>query len=216
MRVSTLFFLDFPGQALHNKDRMLEGRARYMRIKKKQGILIGIIAVAVLAVAGIIFLIAGMGQEKQDSQIRKYRSLGKIEYIKYTIGGEEEVLIKKDNTWKWKSHPELEVDQEYMATQANSISSLLQMYKIEEKGKLKSFGLDDSEINLTVKDNRGKKISISLGDMHTEDLYYAQIGNSKNIYVISSEVMSIIDNLSAQKDVGQEPDREIYKMEEEK
>lgn len=211
--LSALFFLDFLEEALDNKKRIIWRKAR-CNMKKRQGILIGVIAAIVLVMTGIAFGIFGSGEQKQDSAIRKYKGLEKIEYIKYSNGEEEDVLIKKDGAWIWKEDPELKVDQEYVAAQVSSISNYLKIEKLEEKGKLKSFGLKDSEISMTLKDSRGRKITIFLGDMYTEDSYYAQIGNSNNIYVVSGEVMSVIDNLVAQKVVAQEPDRETYTMEE--
>lgn len=211
--LSALFFLDFLEEALDNKKRIIWRKAR-CNMKKRQGILIGVIAAIVLVMTGIAFGIFGSGEQKQDSAIRKYKGLEKIEYIKYSNGEEEDVLIKKDGAWIWKEDPELKVDQEYVAAQVSSISNYLKIEKLEENGKLKSFGLKDSEISMTLKDSRGRKITIFLGDMYTEDSYYAQIGNSNNIYVVSGEVMSVIDNLVAQKVVAQEPDRETYTMEE--
>lgn len=161
-------------------------------MNKKKGILISIAILIVVAIGAIIFFVF------RNSNL-EYQDLGKIRSIKYTVGKEEYELVKEEECWYWEDRKDLSVDEDFIETQAKIARKELEIIKEEEKGSFKKYGLDDTEYSLTLKDSKGRKYEIHIGNMVSEDTYFVRIGNEKSIYTASWKIMEVIDSLAAQR-----------------
>lgn len=174
-------------------------------MKKKKIILIGAIVVALIVIAGIIFLIAGKGKNSEQAVFEKYTGLKEIVSVDFLYGGEEATLVQKDGTWQWDEEPDLVLDQESASAQVETLKQSLAMEKLEEDD-LKACGLEEPEISITIKDKSGRKMTFYIGTLFDVNNYYATIDGGDDIYMISGQAVEVIDSLSAQKIVSEQMD----------
>ena len=164
---------------------------------KNKKILIAIIAVVILAAGIVLFF----GLRNRNV---KYKDLGKITYMKYSIDGEEYEIVKKGKTWHWEDREDLPVDSVSVDIIAKSAKNDLHVEEAQTKDSLKKLGLKNPEYSLTLKDSRGRQITLHVGKAVSEDTYFAQMESDKKVYTVSFEILTVIDSLSAVRSVSEQ------------
>lgn len=159
---------------------------------KKKGYMIGGIILAVVVIGLLVFF----GVRNKNC---KYQDLGKIQSMKYFDGKQELELVKEDEQWYWEDRKDLLLDNNFVEMQAKIAGKKLGIQKTEDKGSLKKYGLKDTTYSLTLKDSKGRTITIHIGDMLSEDTYFVKVGNEKSVYTASWQIMEVINSLMAQR-----------------
>ena len=145
-----------------------------------------------MVVGVIVFLVFG-------NRNCEYQDLGEIRSMKYTAEKEEYELIKKDDSWYWEDREDLLLDNNFVEIQAGIARKELQIQKTEDKKALSEYGLEETKYSLTLKDTKGRTITIHIGYMLSEDTYFVKVGNEKSVYTASHKIMEVIDNLMVQR-----------------
>ncbi len=161
-------------------------------MNKKKRILIAIITLAVVVIGTILFFVF-------RNKNYEYKDLGEIRSMKYFDGKQEFELVKEDDSWYWEDRKDLLLDNNFVEMQAKIARKELGIQKTEDKGSLKEYGLDDTTYSLTLKDSKGRTITIHIGHMLSEDTYFVKVGNEKSVYTASWQIMEVINSLMAQR-----------------
>ena len=161
-------------------------------MNKKKRILIAIITLAVVVIGTILFFVF-------RNKNYEYKDLGKIRSMKYFDGKQELELVKEDEQWYWEDRKDLLLDNNFVEMQAKIARKELGIQKTEDKGSLKEYGLEDTTYSLTLKDSKGRTITIHIGHMLSEDTYFVKVGNEKSVYTASWQIMEVINSLMAQR-----------------
>ena len=172
-------------------------------MNKKKAIIIGAIGAAVVAVAVIICLIFVFKKDNDDEFTSIMDGIGEIQYVEYTYGKKTYVIKKENGVWMWEHNPNLLVEQEAVESRIQKLSDFITIDKFGKVKDLKEYGLDDPFHTVTFKDSKGNKKIIYIGDNLMDDSYYATTKNKKDVYVITSDIIQLIDDLDAQRDYSE-------------
>lgn len=171
-------------------------------MNKKKMVIIGAIVAAVVIVAVVLICIFA-GNRKEDEEVVKnpYKGLGEIVEVKYTYNDETAELVKKKDKWSWKDDKDLSVDQEAIDFAISGIDQFLIVDFIEDAKDVDAYGLKKPNYSIALKDSKGKKKVINIGDSSGEDgmTWYVQEKGDSTIYVVGYEIIDCIDSLAIQR-----------------
>lgn len=168
-------------------------------MKKKNGLLYGVAALAVLCVVYV-----GVGQymdcsqektKKQEEESKVYMTdLSSVSAVSYDFNGQELSFTKKDGTWKYDGDEIFPVKQMKIDSLASTASKLEALRKLDGGDSLSAYGLDKPVRKVTVTSGDGKKSVILLGNSTQDGNYYAIIEGEDMPYLISSSLYSETDS----------------------
>ena len=173
-----------------------------VRMKKKKMIIIGAVAAAVILVAVLLIcLFVGGNNDKEAEVNNPYQGLGEIVEVEYTYNGDPVELVKKDGKWSWKEDKELSVDQEAIDFAISGIDQFTVIDFIEDVKDKDAYGLKKPSYSITLKDSKGNKKTINIGDSMGEDgmSWYVMEKGDDTVYVVGYEIIDCIDSLDIQR-----------------
>jgi len=174
-----------------------------MKNKKLIWIIGAIVAVVVAAVVLIICLVGE--KENEDAKMENlYQGIGEIVSIKYEYGADSVELIKKKGKWQWKDDKTLEVDQETVEYAVERFENLPVIDFFEGPDGLETYGLKKPTYSITMKDAKGVKKTILIGDSSGEDgmTWYAMEKGEDMVYIVTYDVIDLIDSLDLQRSMA--------------
>lgn len=172
---------------------------------KNKKLIIGIGAAAVVIVAAIIIsLCFGLGDKEEVIKGNVYEEMGEITSITYTDGKEEVTVLKKKGKWIWKHDSKLPLDQDVINFEVERVSEFVTIDMIDEPGSMKEYGLDKPIYSITFKAANGKSRTIHVGNTYGEEMYYVTTGAKKDVYIVPSDILFLIDSLQIQKSISED------------
>lgn len=168
-------------------------------MKKKNGLLYGVAALAVLCAVYI-----GVGQYMDSSQEKNRKQeeeskvfmtdLSTVTAVSYDFNGQELSFTKKDDTWKYDGDELFPVKQMKIDSLVTTASKLEALRKLDGGDSLSAYGLDKPVRKVTVITDNGKKSVILLGSTTQDGDYYALLEGEDVPYLISSSLYSDTDS----------------------
>jgi hypothetical protein len=119
-----------------------------------------------------------------------------ISDISFIYDGNEEIkLIYQDGSWQYGADEHFALNQDLSAAMADAISTAQTTRTISaDEADTSQFGLDSSDISISFTDAEGTSYSLVFGDYNTAaDAYYAQKGDSDNVYLVSESLKSAFE-----------------------
>ena len=96
-------------------------------------------------------------------------------------------LVLENGAWYLASDKSLEVDQDSVATLISKVATVTSNKEIAGVTDFAQYGLDHPSLSIEITLNDGTKTTIYVGDYNSvSSLYYARIGDSANVYMITA------------------------------
>ncbi|WP_027218388.1 DUF4340 domain-containing protein [Butyrivibrio fibrisolvens] len=96
-------------------------------------------------------------------------------------------LVLENGAWYLASDKSLEVDQDSIASLISKVATVTSNKEIEGVTDFAQYGLDHPSLSIEITLNDGTKTTIYVGDYNSvSSLYYARIGDSANVYMITA------------------------------
>ena len=96
-------------------------------------------------------------------------------------------LVLENGTWYLASDKSLEVDQDSVASLISKVATVTSNKEIAGVTDFAQYGLDHPSLSIEITLNDGTKTTIYVGDYNSvSSLYYARIGDSANVYMITA------------------------------
>ncbi|PWT28409.1 DUF4340 domain-containing protein [Butyrivibrio fibrisolvens] len=96
-------------------------------------------------------------------------------------------LVLENGTWYLASDKSLEVDQDSVASLISKVATVTSNKEIAGVTDFAQYGLDHPSLSIEITLNDGIKTTIYVGDYNSvSSLYYARIGDSANVYMITA------------------------------
>lgn len=181
---------------------------RIMTKQKKQTITI-LVLLLLLILLGGAYLFAGNYQkskEKKESSATKSVSLYKfkendIMKLHYKNSNANITFVKEKNTWKMENDKDFPVDQSKVETMVSDMAAVTASRQItKDCNDLSEYALDSPSLVIELTDKNGKTESISYGlESAAAEGCYAYTGdNTKEVYVVPSNVTDDFSYTQAQ------------------
>lgn len=167
-------------------------------MKKKKGLLYGVLALVVLCLiyAGTTaYLDRSEKKENQKKEADKayMTDFTDVTAVSYEKDGQELSFTKKDGVWNYDSDELFPVKQTKLESLASTVSKLEALRTLEGGDPLSAYGLDKPIRKIEVTSNEGKKSVILLGNGTEDGNYYAVLEGESTPYLISSSLYSETD-----------------------
>lgn len=96
-------------------------------------------------------------------------------------------LVLENGAWYLASDKSLEVDQDSVASLISKVATVTSNKEIAGVTDFAQYGLDHPSLSIEITLNDGTKTNIYVGDYNSvSSLYYARIGDSANVYMITA------------------------------
>ena len=96
-------------------------------------------------------------------------------------------LVLENGAWYLASDKSLEVDQDSVASLISKVANVTSNKEIAGVTDFAQYGLDHPSLSIEITLNDGTKTTIYVGDYNSvSSLYYARIGDSANVYMITA------------------------------
>ena len=96
-------------------------------------------------------------------------------------------LVLENGAWYLASDKSLEVDQDSVASLISKVATVTSNKEIAGVTDFAQYGLDHPSLSIEITLNDGSKTTIYVGDYNSvSSLYYARIGDSANVYMITA------------------------------
>ena len=96
-------------------------------------------------------------------------------------------LVLENGAWYLASDKSLEVDQDSIASLISKVATVTSNKEIAGVTDFAQYGLDHPSLSIEITLNDGTKTTIYVGDYNSvSSLYYARIGDSANVYMITA------------------------------
>ena len=96
-------------------------------------------------------------------------------------------LVLENGAWYLASDKSLEVDQDSVASLISKVATVTSNKEIAGVTDFAQYGLDHPSLSIEITLNDGTKTTIYVGDYNSvSSLYYARIGDSANVYMITA------------------------------
>jgi hypothetical protein len=96
-------------------------------------------------------------------------------------------LVLENGVWYLASDKSLEVDQDSVASLISKVANVTSNKEIAGVTDFAQYGLDHPSLSIEITLNDGTKTNIYVGDYNSvSSLYYARIGDSANVYMITA------------------------------
>lgn len=96
-------------------------------------------------------------------------------------------LVLENGAWYLASDKSLEVDQDSVASLISKVATVTSNKEIAGVTDFAQYGLDHPSLSIEITLNDGSKTNIYVGDYNSvSSLYYARIGDSANVYMITA------------------------------
>jgi hypothetical protein len=95
--------------------------------------------------------------------------------------------VLENGAWYLASDKSLEVDQDSVASLISKVATVTSNKEIAGVTDFAQYGLDHPSLSIEITLNDGTKTNIYVGDYNSvSSLYYARIGDSANVYMITA------------------------------
>lgn len=96
-------------------------------------------------------------------------------------------LVLENGAWYLASDKSLEIDQDSVASLISKVANVTSNKEIAGVTDFAQYGLDHPSLSIEITLNDGTKTTIYVGDYNSvSSLYYARIGDSANVYMITA------------------------------
>ncbi len=103
-------------------------------------------------------------------------------------------LVLENGAWYLASDKSLEVDQDSVASLISKVANVTSNKEIAGVTDFAQYGLDRPSLSIEITLNDGTKTTIYVGDYNSvSSLYYARIGDSANVYMITATLSTSFD-----------------------
>lgn len=100
-------------------------------------------------------------------------------------------LVLEDGTWYLSSDKSLAIDQDTVTTLLSNLETVTSNKEIQNVTDFAQYGLDHPSLDIEVSLTGGTTTTIHIGDYNSiSSLYYVRIGDSANVYMITSTLNS--------------------------
>lgn len=178
-----------------------------MTKKKKQSLTI-LILLAVLILLGGVYLLAGNYQKDKEKKENTTKSVSLYKFkesnitkLHYKNSNADITFVKEEDSWKMENDKDFPVDQSKVTTMVGDMAAVTASRVITKNCKdLSEYALDSPSLVVEVTDKNGKTESISYGlESAAAEGCYAYTGeNTKEVYVVPSNVTDDFSYTQAQ------------------
>lgn len=163
-------------------------------MKKNRGLL-------ALTAAFIVLLAVYLGlrawNERQDEKAEKESEASEIHVtdtsaedivsLKFNVGNGEMEFIKEEGQWYCADDRDFPLVQSYPEDMAEAAGDIQAKRLLKDGDALADYGLDEPAYTIEYEDDAGESVKVLFGDM-TGDDYYVTVGDTQEIYTVSSSV----------------------------
>lgn len=162
---------------------------------KKQRVLLIVLAVLIIALAGVYFALRGWNQTQEEGaeeQSVPVTALSDITALSITNQYGTYAFTKGEEGWSYDADSAFPLDGSYLDTVADVLSDLTAQRAFEEPDALSGYGLDDPACSVSVQTSAGEQITVLVGNTVGSN-YYAKTDASDTVYTISGDLYNALN-----------------------
>lgn len=162
---------------------------------KKQRVLLIVLAVLIIALAGVYFALRGWNQTQEEGaeeQSVPVAALSDITALSITNQYGTYAFTKGEEGWSYDADSAFPLDGSYLDTVADVLSDLTAQRAFEEPDALSGYGLDDPACSVSARTGAGEELTVLVGNTVGGN-YYAKTDAADTVYTISSGLYNALD-----------------------
>lgn len=159
--------------------------------KKQLVLLLGILVLLLVVYFGIQMFHkkqAEAQEAKKEAETVSVTELEGIKEISYNVGNGEMAFEKQDETWIYTPDPDFPLAQTYPEQIADTFGHLKAERELKDGDPLDAYGLEEPVYTICLTDENGAETRLLFGNA-VDDAYYMTVGDTGNVYTVSSAVI---------------------------
>ena len=165
-------------------------------MKKKKGLIAGIVILLILIGVYIGLKVAGPKEKEEQTEEKEITAFEveaeNISQVSIENDGVLYTFVKEEDTWKYTEDENFPLNQTVVSNLVSGITAVNAQRELKDIENPEDYGLSEPKLKVTVTDKDNTQTVLNFGDDNEAvSGAYMSIGNNEKIYLVNSSVKTL-------------------------